>query len=101
MDTTAAFSRGDTLNTVYAAFILQASKDVFAFDMGDDLFDTTQFGCLFFNDLDLPTIRFGVTLVHAQQIACEQCRLVTARTGSNFKHCRLCISGIFGQQGEL
>jgi len=56
---------------MHAGFVLEPRKDVFALDMGHDLFHTTKFGKLLFDQFDFPALRFGIPLVHAQQVSCE------------------------------
>ena len=49
---------------------------------------------------DPPAARFGVTLVHAEQIAREQSRLVAPGAGAHFEHRRALVGGVARQQRE-
>jgi len=50
------------------------------------------------NDLHLPAPALGVARVHAEQIACKQCRFVTACAGANFKKDIAIVLGVLRQQ---
>jgi hypothetical protein len=52
------------------------------------------------HDLDLPALLGGVALVHAEQIAGEQRRLVAACAGADFEYDVALVHGVLGKERQ-
>ena len=101
MNTPATLGAGHALYPVHAALVLQAGKDIFASDMGHHFLYPAQFGRLLFDNVELPSARFGIAVVHAQQIGGEQCGLIAPRAGPDLKHRGARVSLVLWQQRQL
>ena len=90
------------LHAVDAALELQPAEHPLAADRGDDLLVAA--GLAFRDALDLhpPAARCGVALVHAEEIAGEEGRLVAARAGAHLEDGRGVLVGVprGEQQGQ-
>ena len=95
------FGFGHALHAVHAGFEFQAGKHALAFDVHRHVFDTAQIAVLLIHDLEGPAHRFAVALIHAQQVGCEQRRLIAARAGANFQDRGPRVGGVFGQKCQL
>ena len=69
-------------------------------DAGDDFLVAAGFGRAGGDQLDPPALRLGIALVHAEQIAREQRRLVAAGAGADFEHRRALVGRIARQQRQ-
>ena len=78
VDTSLRLGLGDTLDPVSAAFELQLAETAFPLDAEDDLFEAAHFGRAGRHQFGLPAAVVAVVLVHLEQVAGEQCRLVAA-----------------------
>ena len=80
------------------AFKLQFREHAGAGDGRDDFLIPARFGGVGGHQLHLPADRIGIALIHAEQVAREQGRLVPASPGADFQHGRARIGRIAGQQ---
>ena len=92
---------GDTLHAMDAGFELELGESAAAADFRDNLLVAAHAAFAGGHHLDLPALPGGETLVHAEQIAGEQRRLVAAGAGADFKNDVALVHGILGQQREL
>jgi hypothetical protein len=83
---------------VDAGFELEPGEHALAGDARDHLLVAAEIGGGGGDELHAPALILGITLVHADEIAREQGRLVAARAGANFEHGRALIGGVAGQQ---
>ncbi len=67
-------------------------------DRGDRFLVAADLGGRGGDQLEAPALRFGVALVHAQQVAGEQSRLVAAGAGADLEHRGAFVGGIARQQ---
>jgi len=77
-----------------------SGEHALAGDAGDDLLEAARVGRRSGDHLDPPALRFGVALVHPEQVAREQCRLVATGAGADLEHRRALVGGIARQQRE-
>ena len=98
VDPPAAFGRGDALDAVDPAFELQPREHAIAGDRGDGFLVAADVGLRGVDQLELPAIFLGEALVHAQQVAGEQSRLVAAGAGADFEHRGAFVGAVLGQQ---
>src|SRR6185437_16704017 len=54
----------------------------------------------FFEDGELPALKIGIALIHAQEVASEQRRLVAAGAGPDFEDCVLLVRLVAGEQQD-
>ena len=59
--------------------------DALARDIGDDFLEAPHFAGAFFHHVDLPALAGGIALIHAEQVAGEQRRLVAAGAAADFE----------------
>src|SRR5690606_37996949 len=78
MDAPRAFRHRHALHAVHAALELQAREDALAGDRGDGFLVAADFTRAFLEHGELPAMEIGIALVHAEEIAGEQSRLVAA-----------------------
>ena len=97
VDAPLAFGRGDALDAVDAAFELQFRKHPLPAHRRNDFLVTAHFGLVRRDDFDLPPLPVGEAAVHAQQIAREQRRLVSAGPGADFEHRGARVGDVLGQ----
>ncbi len=90
-----------TLHAVRAGLELELGVDVVALDAGDDLLVTAVLAFVLRQDFQAPAALFGVTRVHAEQVAGEDGGLVTAGPGADFQKHVAPVIGVFGQQHAL
>ena len=91
---------GHALHAMHAGFELQPREDAAPVDRGDDFLVAAGGAFAGRHELDLPAVQFGVALVHAEQVAGEQRRLVAARAGADFEDDAVLVGGVLGQQRE-
>jgi hypothetical protein len=101
VDAAAGLGFGHPLDAVDAGFELQARKDAFAGDHGDDFLVAAGIALGGGNHLDFPAAVSRVALVHAEQIAGEQRRFQSAGAGADFENGAAFIGGILGQQHDF
>jgi len=91
------------LNAVDAALELQPAEHALAGDRGDDFLVAAHLAFGDAIDLYAPAVVLGVALVHAEEIAREQRRLVAASAGAHFQDGRgvLVLVARGQQQGDL
>jgi hypothetical protein len=70
---------------VHSGFVLEARVDFLALDEGDDLLEAAGGAGRAGQDLELPAPALGVARVHAEQVAGEDRRFVTAGAGAHFQ----------------
>ena len=91
---------GHALDAVHAAFELELGEHAGAADRGDRFLVAADVGRAGRDQLEPPALHFGEALVHAEQVAGEQRRLVAARAGANLEHRRALVGRIARQQLE-
>ena len=100
VDPAAALRHRDALDPVDAAFIFQPGEHALAADRGDHLLVAAHFRRAGRDELDLPALALGVALVHPEEVAGEQGRLVAAGAGADLEHRRPLVGGVARQQLE-
>ncbi len=100
MDPALGLGIGHALDPVHAALELQAAEHPVAGDRGDDLLVAAHLAFRDAVDLDLPAPPLGVALVHAEQIAGEQRRLVPAGAGAHLQDDRGVLVLVAGRQQQ-
>ena len=98
VDAPAAFGHRHALDAVDAAFELQPGEHAGAVDRGDRLLVAAELRRARRDQLEPPALRLGIALVHAQQVAGEQSRLVAAGAGADLEHRRAVVGGVARQQ---
>ena len=98
VDSAAAFGDGHALDAVDAAFELEPREHACAGDRGDRLLIAAELVGAGGDQFEPPALGLGIALVHAQQIAGEQRRLVAAGAGADFEHRRAIVGGVARQQ---
>ena len=101
MNTPLGFGLRYALHAVHAGLIFHAREHTLAGDIGDDFLVAARraFACR--NDVDLPAVTIGETLIHAVEIPGEQGRLVAPRTGAHFQNRALIVRIILRQELNL
>ena len=82
------------LHPVHAALELQPAEHALALDRGDDLLVAAGVALADALHLDPPAVLGGVALVHAEQVAGEQRRLVAAGAGPHLQDGRGVLVGV-------
>ena len=77
---------GHALHAVHAGFVFKLGKGAAAADFGDDFFIPAHRAFARCHDLDFPSLRGGVALIHAEQIAGKQRGFVAAGPGADFEN---------------
>ena len=98
VDAPARLGRRHPLHAVHAGFEFEPGEHALAGDIGDDFLVAAGLALAFREDLDLPAMQVGVALIHAEQIAGEQRRLVAAGAGADFEDGALLVRGVLGQE---
>ena len=101
VDAAAGLGRRHALHAVHAGFELQLREDALARDGRDDFLVAAGLALARRGDLDLPAAPGGIALVHAEQVAGEQRRLVAAGAGADFEDGVLLVGRVLGQQQDL
>src|SRR3569832_1917709 len=91
------FGFRNAMHAMAARFELQPRVGALPNDAEDYLLVAPDFAGVFRHDLNLPALALGIARVHAQQVAGEQRRLVTARAGADFQEDVALVVGIFRQ----
>src|ERR1700735_2967403 len=95
------FGDGHALHAVYAALVLELAEDAVAADQRDDFLEAAYGRFAAGGDFHLPSLRFGVARVHAEDFVGEERGFIAAGAGANLEHYVLLVVGIFGQQQDL
>ena len=95
------FGRRHALHAVHAGLELQLGEDALARHAGDDFLVAAGVAFAGRHDLHAPALSGGVALVHAEEVAGEQRRLVAAGAGADFKDGVLLVGGVLGKQQQL
>ena len=85
VDAPARLGRRHALHAVHAGFEFQPRIDAGAAHGGDDLLVAADLALARREHLDLPAVQRGVALVHAEEVAGEERRLVAAGAGAHFE----------------
>src|SRR5690606_5078951 len=101
VNTALRFGFRHALNPMRAGFELQLGVYVVAFDSRDHLLVATVFTGTLGKNLDPPALPFGITRVHAKQVAGKDRRLVTTSAGTNLEEDVTAVLRIFWQQHAL
>ena len=94
MDPALRLRRRNPLHPVNAALELESSEDPVTADRGDDFLVAPRVALGDAVDLDPPAPALRIALVHAEQVAGEQRRLVTARARTHFQNSRGIFIGV-------
>ena len=100
VDAAGRFGVGHALHAVHAGFEFELGEGAAAADFGDDLLEAAHRAFAGGHDLDLPALLGGVALVHAEQIAGEQRRLVAAGAGADFEDDVALVHRVLGEERE-
>ena len=91
---------GHALHAVHAGFVFQLGEGAAAADFGDDFLVAAHRAFARGHDLDLPALLGGIALVHAEQVAGEQRRLVAAGAGADFEDDVALVHRVLGDERE-
>ena len=100
VDAAGRFGVGHALHAVHAGFVFELGEGAAAADFGDDFLVAAHRAFARGHDFDLPALAGGVALVHAEQIAGEQRRLVAAGAGADFENDVALVHRILGNERE-
>ena len=89
---------GHALHAVHAGFVFELGEGAAAADLGDDLLEAAHRAFAHGHDFDLPSMLGGVTLVHAEQIAGKERRLVAAGAGADFQDDVAVVHRVLGDE---
>ena len=81
-----------------ARFVLEAGEHALARDRCHDLLEAAEIDLRHADDLGLPAALLGVAAVHAEQIGCEQRRLVAAGAGAHLQDGALVVGRVLGEE---
>ncbi len=98
MDAPARLGGRHTLDPMDARFEFQPGEHPPAGDIGDDLLVAAGIALTLLEHLDLPAMDVGIALVHAEEIAGEQRRLVAAGPGTDLEDGTLLVSRVLGKE---
>ncbi len=101
VDTTLRFRFRHALHAVSARFKFHAAIGTLSGHPGNHLFVSAVLTVVGADDLHTPAAGFSIAAVHAEQIAREDRRFITAGTGAHFNETGAFIIGIFWQQQHL
>ena len=91
---------GHALNAMHAGFEFELGEGAAAADFGDDFLVAAHRAFARGHDLDLPALLGGVALVHAEQIAGKQRRLVAAGAGADFENDVALVHRVLGEERD-
>ena len=100
VDAAGGLGVGHALHAVHAGFEFQLGERAAAADFGDDFLVAAHRAFARGHDFDLPALIGGVALVHAEQVAGEQRRLVAAGAGADFENDVALVHRVLGQERE-
>ena len=100
VDAAPGLGLGHPLNPVDAALELQPAEDALAGDRGDDLLVAADLALGDGVNLHPPAVEGGVALVHAEQVAGEERRLVAAGPGPDLEDGRGVLVPVPGRKQE-
>src|SRR5690606_35457463 len=83
VDAALGFGFRHTLHAMGAGLELELCVDIVALDAGNHFLETAVLALVGRQHLDTPALLLGITRVHAEQVAGEYRRLVTASTGAD------------------
>ena len=102
LDTSLGLGLGHSLDAVHAGFIFHHPVDsVAAGQLEDYLLEAAGSAGRLVGHLDLPAAGFGVMLVHAEEVAREDRRLVAAGAAAYLDYGVLAVVGVGGDQQQL
>jgi len=101
VDAALGFGGGHALDAVGAGFVFEAAVDLVPGDGGDDFLEPAGAGFRGAHHLHFPVLGLGVAGVHAEEIAGEKRRFLTAGPGPDFQEDVFFIHGIGGQQQDF
>ena len=101
VDAALALGLGHTLHAMHAALELHGAIDAIAQHLERDLFETAHIGRRRVDDLDLPLLALGETLVHAEEVTREDVCLVATGTTADLDDDVLLVVGVGRQEQEL
>ena len=98
MDAPLCLRRWNTLHPMGARFEFQLREDTPTGHATDDFAVPAVLTTIFADDLDGQRVTFGVTRVHAKQVAGENGRFVAAGAGADFQEDVLVVPRVFRDQ---
>jgi len=101
MDAALRFRVGDALHTMNTAFIFQLGINFLALNSRDNFFYSTHLRRRAFHHFDFPALGFGVTRIHAEEVACEDAGFVAASAGADFKDNVFVVDRIVGEEKKF
>ena len=97
MDAALSFSLGNTLNTMRTGFKLELLINILAFDTDNYFLITAVFALTLVNNLELPTLQFCITGIHAQQVSGKYRCLIATCARADFNKDVEPIFAVLGQ----
>src|ERR1700704_1738345 len=101
VDAALGLSSGDSLDTVAAGFEFEPGVRTLPDDAGDDLLVAADISRGFGYHLHLPTLAFRIARIHAEQVTCEERRLVSSGSGTDLEEDIALIVRILRQEQLL
>jgi len=101
MDAALGFRFRNPLHPVCATLVLKTRIDSLAADHGDHFLHAAGIGLGTAHYFNPPALAFGITTVHAEQIAGKKGRFVTAGSSANLQNNVLFVVGILGQEQQF
>ncbi len=101
VDAPLGLGRRHALHPMDAALEFEPGENATAGNFGDDLLEPARRSLARRQDFDLPALPLGVFDVHAEQIAGEQSRLVSARAGPDLDDSAPFVRRVLGQKRNL
>ncbi len=98
MDAPLRFGLRHALHAMHAGFEFEPREHALAGDIGDDLLVAAGGGFARRQHIHLPAVAVGIALIHAEQIAREQGRLLPAGAGAQFEDRALLVRFVLGQE---
>src|ERR1700680_1153138 len=100
VDAAGRFGVGHALDAVHAGFEFELGERTAAADFGDDLLVAAHRAFAGGDDFDLPALVGGVALVHAEQVAGKQRRLVATGAGADLENDVAFVHRVLGDERE-
>ena len=101
VDAALAFRLGHALHAVHAGLVLHDGVHLVALHLELDFLVTACLGRGNVHKLDLPLLGRAEALVHLEEVACEDCRLVAAGSSADLHDDVLLVGGVRGNEHEL